>query len=72
VVAIKQVEVGQRYRIVKASGGPALTVREVVEVYVPWPGGFEHARLKCFDSSAGTMTLTSSVVADKARFLPEG
>jgi len=72
VVAIKQVEVGQRYRIVRAGGGPALTVWEVVEVYVPWRGGFEHARLKSADGSAATMTLASSVVADKTRFVPEG
>ncbi len=68
MVAIKQVEVGQRYRIVSAGGGPALTVWEVVEIYVPWRGGFEHAP----DGSAGTMTLASSVVADKTRFVPEG
>jgi hypothetical protein len=49
-----------------------LTVWEVVEVYVPWEGGFEHARLKSVDSSAGTMTLASSVVADKSRFVREG
>jgi hypothetical protein len=64
-----QVEVGQRYRIVRAGGTATLTIWEVVEVYVPWEGGFEHARLKSVDSSAGTMTLASSVVADKSRFV---
>ena len=66
------VEVGQRYRTVRAGGGPSSTVWEVVEVYVPWEGGFEHARLKSIDGSAGTMTLATSVVADKKRFMREG
>ena len=66
------IEVGQRYRTVRAGGGPSSTVWEVVEVYVPWEGGFEHARLKGVDGSAGTMTLATSVVADKKRFMREG
>ena len=66
------IEVGQRYRTVRAGGGPSSTVWEVVEVYVPWEGGFEHARLKSIDGSAGTMTLATSVVADKKRFMREG
>jgi hypothetical protein len=66
------VEVGQRYRTVRAGGGSSSTVWEVVEVYVPWEGGFEHARLKSVDGSAGTMTLATSVVADKKRFVREG
>jgi hypothetical protein len=41
-----------------------------------WQGGFEHACLKhaCLksvDGSAGTMTLATSVVADKKRFMRE-
>jgi hypothetical protein len=71
VVAGGQVETGQRYRIVKSGGGP-LTVWEVVRIYRPWPGGFEHACLKSVDGSAGTMTLATSVVADKKRFVREG
>jgi hypothetical protein len=44
----------------------------VVTVYIPWEGGFEHACLKSVDGSAGTMTLATSVVADKRRFVREG
>jgi hypothetical protein len=46
-------------------------VWEVVNVYIPWEGGFEHACLKSVDSSAGTMTLATSVIEDKTRFVPE-
>jgi hypothetical protein len=53
-------------------GGPSPTVWEVVTVYIPWEGGFEHACLKSVDGSAGTMTLATSVVADKRRFVREG
>jgi hypothetical protein len=62
------VEVGQRYRTVRLGSGPSSTRWEVVEIYVPWRGGFEHARLKSVDGSAETMTLATSVVADKKRF----
>jgi hypothetical protein len=72
VVASRQVEVGQRYRTVRVGGGPSPTVWEVVTVYIPWEGGFEHAGLKSVDGSAGTMTLATSVVADKRRFVREG
>lgn len=66
-----QVEIGQRYRIVR-SGGARSTVWEVVRIYRPWQGGFEHACLKSVDGSAGTMTLATSVIADKKRFVREG
>ena len=71
VSASGQVETGQRYRIVRAGGGPS-TVWEVVRIYWPWPGGFEHACLKRVDGSAETMTLATSVVTDKKRFVREG
>jgi hypothetical protein len=63
------VEIGQRYRIVRAGGGPSLTVWEVVKVYVPWQHGFEHVCLKSVDGSGGTMTLATSVITDKKRFV---
>ena len=66
-----KVETGQRYRVVRAGGAPS-TVWEVVRIYRPWPGGFEHACLKSVDGSAETMTLATSVVADKKRFVREG
>jgi hypothetical protein len=66
-----QVETGQRYRVVRPRGAPT-TVWEVVRIYLPWPGGFEHACLKSVDGSAETMTLATSVVADKQRFVREG
>jgi hypothetical protein len=69
--AAGQIETGQRYRVVRG-GGVLSTVWEVVMIYRPWPGCFEHACLKCVDRSAGTMTLALSVVADKNRFVREG
>ena len=69
MVASREVEIGQRYRTVRAGGGPSPTLWEVVKVYTPWQGGFEHACLKSVDGSAGTMTLATSVVADKNRFV---
>ena len=71
MVASKAVEVGQRYRIVRAGGAPS-TVWEVVRIYQPWQGGFEHACLKSVDGTAETMTLATSVIADKKRFVREG
>jgi hypothetical protein len=62
VSAAGQVEVGQRYRIVRAGGVPS-TVWEVVRIYKPWLGGFEHGCLKSVDGTAETMTLTTSVIA---------
>jgi hypothetical protein len=44
VSADGQVETGQRYRVVKAGGGPS-TVWEVVRIYRPWQGGFVSAAL---------------------------
>jgi hypothetical protein len=41
----------------------------VVGIYLPWRGGFEHARMKSKNDRAETMTLASSVVTDKARFV---
>jgi hypothetical protein len=67
-----QVEIGQRYRIARTGGGPVPTVWEVVRIYVPWKGGFEHACLKSVDGSAGRMTLATSVIVDKRRFVREG
>jgi hypothetical protein len=66
-----QVEIGQRYRVVRASGAPS-TVWEVVRIFRPWREGFEHACLKGVDGSTQTMTLATSVIADKKRFLREG
>jgi hypothetical protein len=48
---------------------PSSTVWEVVKVFLPWPGGIEHARLKSVVDQAETMTLATAVVADKARFV---
>jgi hypothetical protein len=69
VTADGSVEVGQHYRLVRPAGGPPLTVWEVVKIYVPWQGGFKHACLKSADGSGGTMTLATSVVTDKKRFV---
>jgi hypothetical protein len=71
VVASRQVEIGQRYRSVRASGGPSPTVWEVVKVYTPWHGGFEHACIKSLDGLGETVTLATSVVMDKKRFVRE-
>jgi hypothetical protein len=68
VITRHPVEVGQRYRTAGAAGGPP-PVWEVVAVYMPWQSGFEHARLRRVDVRAETMTLASSVVADRARFI---
>jgi hypothetical protein len=65
------VEIGQYYRIVKAAGTPS-TVWQVTRVYRPWREGFDHACLKSVGGSAETMTLATSVVADKNRFAREG
>jgi hypothetical protein len=70
VATNRTVEVGQRYRIVRAGGLPS-AVWEVTRVYVPWLGGFEHACIKSVDGLAGTMTLATSVITDKTRFIPE-
>jgi hypothetical protein len=70
VAASKTVEVGQRYRIVRVGGVPS-ALWEVTRVFMPWPGGFEHACIKSVDGLAGTMTLATSVIADKTRFVPE-
>jgi hypothetical protein len=70
VVASKTVEVGQRYRIVRA-GGVRSAVWEVTRVFMPWQGGFEHACIKDIDGPGETMTLATSVIADKKRFVPE-
>jgi hypothetical protein len=61
------VEAGQHYRTVGAPGTQPI-VWEVVAVYVPWQGGFEHARLRSLDLRAETMTLAPTVVVDKTRF----
>jgi hypothetical protein len=68
VTASRQVEIGQRFRTVRVAGGPLPTVWEVVNIYRPWQNGIEHACLKSVDGSAGTMTLATSVIADKKRF----
>jgi hypothetical protein len=66
----RAVEIGQRYRIVRAGGAPSV-LWEVTSVYVPWQGGFEHACLKSVAGLSETMTLATSVIADKKRFVPE-
>jgi hypothetical protein len=68
VTSSGHVEVGQRYRTA-ATGGASPTVWHVVGIYLPWPGGFQHTRLKSVDERAETMTLSVSVVADKTRFV---
>lgn len=65
----KQAEVGQRYRIVAPGGVPGLW--EVTRVYTPWYGGLEHACIKSIAGRSETMTLATSVIADKKRFVPE-
>ena len=70
VVASKTVEVGQRYRIVRAGGVPS-HLWEVTRVYMPWYGGIEHACIKSLAGRSETMTLATSVIADKKRFAPE-
>ena len=69
VTSNHRVEVGQRYRTASVPGGRLPTVWLVVEIYRPWRDGFEHARLKSDNERAETMTLATSVVADKARFI---
>jgi len=69
VISSQQVEVGQHYRTTRAQGSPLPTVWRVVRVYMPWPGGWEHACLKSVDDRAETMTLGTSVLADKTRFI---
>jgi hypothetical protein len=69
VTASRKVEIGQRYRTVRAGGTPLPTVWEVVKVFQPWQNGFEHACLKCVGDQAGTMTLATSVISDKTRFV---
>ena len=66
--ASRQVEIGQR---VRAGGGPSPTVWEVVKVYMLWQDGFEHACIKSIAGLSETMTLATSVIADKKRFVPE-
>jgi hypothetical protein len=68
VTRSQSVEIGQRYRMVGAGGGPQWNIWEVVKVFLPWEGGFEHVRLKSVGSQAATMTLATSVVADRTRF----
>jgi len=41
------------------------------KVYLPWQDGFEHTCLKSVDRGAETMTLATSVTADKTRFVRE-
>ena len=50
------VEVGQRYRIVRA-GGVRSAVWEVTRVFMPWRGGFEHVCIKDVDGPGETMPL---------------
>jgi hypothetical protein len=44
---------------------------EVTRVYTPWHGGIEHACIKSIAGGLETMTLATSVIADKRRFVPE-
>ena len=71
MAAHKTVAVGQRYRIV-APGGVPSGIWEVTRVYMPWYGGIEHACIKSVAGRSETMTLATSVIADKKRFVPEG
>jgi hypothetical protein len=67
----RQIEVGQRYRIVGAGGVPS-AIWEVTRVFMPWYGGLEHACIKSIDARSETMTLATSVIGDTNRFVPEG
>ena len=60
----------QRYRIVAPGGVPA-GLWEVTRVYMPWHGGIEHACIKSIAGRSETMTLATSVIADKKRFVLE-
>jgi hypothetical protein len=66
----RQIEARQRYRIVAPGGAPS-GIWEVTRVFMPWYGGFEHACIKSIAGRSETMTLATSVIADKTRFLPE-
>jgi hypothetical protein len=44
---------------------------EVTKVYLPWQGGFEHTCLRSVDDLSETMTLATSVIVDKRRFVRE-
>ena len=66
----RRIEVGQRYRIVVPGGVPA-GLWQVTRVYMPWYGGIEHACIKSIAGRSETMTLATSVIADKSRFVPE-
>ena len=70
MVARKTVEVGQRYRIVVPGGVPS-GLWKVTRIYMPWYGGIEHACIKSLAGRSETMTLATSVIADKSRFVPE-
>jgi hypothetical protein len=70
VLRAKTVGVGQRYRIVAPGGVPA-SLWEVTRIYMPWYGGIEHACIKSIAGRSETMTLATSVIADKKRFVPE-
>jgi hypothetical protein len=70
VAASKPVEVGQQYRMIRA-GGVTSDLWEVTRVYMPWYGGIEHACIKSIVGRSETMTLATSVIADKSRFVPE-
>jgi hypothetical protein len=70
VAARKKPEIGQRYRIVGAGGLPS-SLWEVTRVYLPWQGGLEHACIKSITGLSETMTLATSVIANKSRFVPE-
>ena len=70
LAASRTVEVGQRYRIVRA-GGVRSAVWEVTRIFTPWQGGFEHVCIKDVDGPGETMTLATSVIVDKRRFVPE-
>jgi hypothetical protein len=62
------VEVGQRYRTATTSYGTTPTEWQVVGIFPSSASGIEHARLVSMDGRSETMTLASSVVADRARF----
>jgi hypothetical protein len=71
MAARKTIEVGQRYRLIRA-GGVTSDLWEVTWVYMPPYGGIEHACIKSIAGRSETMTLATSVIADKSRFVPEG
>ena len=70
VVRVRSVEVGQRYHAVRLGGSLSPATWEVVAVYRAGPEGIEHACLRKVKDPSETRTLATSVISDRARFVP--